>query len=387
MSWLTGKEVKILHRELKPGNVLLDSNWTCKVCDFGLSFLESKGMVKGDAVGGGSPYWMSPEALLDQLPITEKNDVYAFSLVLWEIMTQEHFFQEYNDLDLFTEDIGRKGIRPPVEKIQYPQITAIIQKCWDADQNVRPSFADLISILKKVRLDINLPASLCPEAAGIWGEAHAGVSSLPLAEFVKILKKATLASQSAEFYISMLDILLFSKHGKSTEGKDVTLDIFADLLKWFGPVNKSSHTDSLLDKIASICEKKWFFGLISREEAEEKLKNHKDEYGTFLVRLNTGTTSTIESAPYAISRVVNSGEYMHTRVTPAKSGGFYVSISDDTNAKHQVKGDTIKDIIANIDMKQIKEVSKDCSGHPWSKASRVVIPNNYEIGDGESDTD
>lgn len=56
-------------------------------------------MVKGDAVGGGSPLWMSPEALLDELPLTEKNDVYAFGLVLWEILTQKPLFSEYTDIE------------------------------------------------------------------------------------------------------------------------------------------------------------------------------------------------------------------------------------------------------------------------------------------------
>jgi len=41
MAWLTGKEVKILHRDLKPGNVLVDQNWTCKVCEFLLLNLDN----------------------------------------------------------------------------------------------------------------------------------------------------------------------------------------------------------------------------------------------------------------------------------------------------------------------------------------------------------
>lgn len=173
MAWLTGKEVKILHRDLKPGNVLVDHNWTCKICDFGLSYLQSKGMVKGDAVGGGSPLWMSPEALLDELPITEKNDVYAFGLVLWEIITQVPVFSTYTDIEVFKNDICRKHIRPPLEGVPL-EIQTVVKVCWDHKQDVRPTFAALIPRLTKLRMDLNLPIALCPSAIGLWEKISEG---------------------------------------------------------------------------------------------------------------------------------------------------------------------------------------------------------------------
>lgn len=75
MSWLTGEDSKTLHKDLKPANgicpsfgqffylllVLIDASWHIKISDFGISTLESKGLVTGTKSAAGSPKYMSPE--------------------------------------------------------------------------------------------------------------------------------------------------------------------------------------------------------------------------------------------------------------------------------------------------------------------------------------
>ena len=55
MTYLHGK--KYLHCDLKSSNVLIDSDWNVKLCDFGLSRIHSKG---GDVRRVGTPHWMAP---------------------------------------------------------------------------------------------------------------------------------------------------------------------------------------------------------------------------------------------------------------------------------------------------------------------------------------
>jgi len=380
MAWLTGKEVKILHRDLKPGNVLVDQNWTCKICDFGLSFLESKGMVKGDAVGGGSPLWMSPEALLDELPLTEKNDVYAFGLVLWEILTQKPLFQEYTDIEVFTDDIARKNVRPTLEGVQ-PELQALVKECWDKKQDVRPTFAALIPRIKKLRVDINLPTSLCPNAAKLWEKGGwLGHVAVPLHDFMNALFDfLKLAGEKEAFTKSITQIFY---HDDPTGTKEMTLDNFAKLLKWFGPLKQGM--DNLLEIIVETVRRPWFFGIMSREEAETRLGS--SGVGTYLVRLNAGLTAPIEPAPYTISRVTDDPANLmsHTRIQPSKNGGFFVKIGSTT-----YRGASLRDLMSAIEAKTVPECSVTCPGHPFSGIFNVKSSGKYtpvvESSEEESD--
>jgi serine/threonine protein kinase len=54
------KEGKILHRDIKPGNLFLDSNSNVKLGDFGLSKIMGKESVYAET-HVGTPYYMSPE--------------------------------------------------------------------------------------------------------------------------------------------------------------------------------------------------------------------------------------------------------------------------------------------------------------------------------------
>ena len=58
MSYLHGKNV--LHCDLKSSNVLIDENWNVKLCDFGLSRINSTKHNKKKNIRVGTPHWMAP---------------------------------------------------------------------------------------------------------------------------------------------------------------------------------------------------------------------------------------------------------------------------------------------------------------------------------------
>jgi len=103
-----------------------------------------------------------------------------------------------------------------------------------------------------------------------------------------------------------------------------------------------------------------FFGILSKDESEDKLAPYRVK-GTYLVRLNPGTTSPIETCPYTISRVGGNNQFVHTRVQPSAKGGFFVKI-EETNCR----GSTLLELMEAIAQKELSDVSVICGGHPFT---------------------
>jgi len=77
---------RIIHYDIKPGNILLDMNFNPKVADFGLAKLCNRENTHITMTGGrGTPGYAAPELWMP-FPVTHKCDVYSFGILLFEII-------------------------------------------------------------------------------------------------------------------------------------------------------------------------------------------------------------------------------------------------------------------------------------------------------------
>eukprot|EP00897_Mesotaenium_endlicherianum_P007895 jgi/Mesen1/7133/ME000369S06450 len=119
----------IVHRDLKSPNLLVDKNWTVKVCDFGLSRSKNSTFLSSKS-GAGTPEWMAPEVLRNE-PSDEKSDVYSFGVILWEIATLKQPWDGMNPMQVVGA-VGFQRQRLSIEEGSMdPALADLIRSCWE----------------------------------------------------------------------------------------------------------------------------------------------------------------------------------------------------------------------------------------------------------------
>jgi serine/threonine-protein kinase len=115
----------IVHRDLKPANVFL-SNTRTVVLDFGVAKLLDAGNEAGLTNTGavlGTPHYMAPEQIKSQ-SIDARTDVYASSVMLYEMIVGRRPFEGASDFEVLSGHIDR---RPPPPRALQPDIPADLQ--------------------------------------------------------------------------------------------------------------------------------------------------------------------------------------------------------------------------------------------------------------------
>ncbi|KAF5181364.1 Serine/threonine-protein kinase EDR1, partial [Thalictrum thalictroides] len=138
----------VVHRDLKSPNLLVDSDWNVKVCDFGLSRLKHNTFLSSKSTAG-TPEWMAPEVLRNEQS-NEKCDVYSFGVILWELATLKLPWTGLNSMQVVGA-VGFQNRRLEIPKEVDPLVARIIWECWQTDSNLRPSFAQLTTALEPLQ--------------------------------------------------------------------------------------------------------------------------------------------------------------------------------------------------------------------------------------------
>ncbi|NJL26537.1 MAG: protein kinase [Thermoanaerobaculia bacterium] len=102
----------VIHRDVKPSNILLDVHETAKVADFGIALLFGEQRITTTGSTLGTPHYMSPEQITRPKEVTHLTDVYAMGVVLYELLTGQTPFDGDSDFTIQAAHVKEPPRRP-----------------------------------------------------------------------------------------------------------------------------------------------------------------------------------------------------------------------------------------------------------------------------------
>ncbi|XP_040997884.1 putative receptor protein kinase ZmPK1 [Juglans microcarpa x Juglans regia] len=163
----------VLHCDVKPENIFLDSNYQPKVADFGLSKLQSRGDANNPNFSRmrGTRGYMAPEWVFN-LPITSKVDVYSYGIVVLEMVTGKDAAKGVHDTDYgeqpqhkrlvswvrekknraaltesWLEEIIDPSLKGKYDVRKMETLIGVALQCAEEEKDARPSMREVVEML------------------------------------------------------------------------------------------------------------------------------------------------------------------------------------------------------------------------------------------------
>jgi serine/threonine protein kinase len=133
---------QVMHRDLKPANILFDCDLHPYVADFGTARTSNLDVTLTQGIG--TPFYLAPEMYSENENYTPKIDVYAFGLILYEIVAANKLLtDDSRKLKLWKDFVN--GNRPEIPGIVGPRVRSMIERCWSAFPDKRPEFSEIVA--------------------------------------------------------------------------------------------------------------------------------------------------------------------------------------------------------------------------------------------------
>jgi len=188
----------MIHRDIKPDNILVTKTGIVKVADFGLAkVIDDDTSVTQSGTGLGTPLFMAPEQARNAKHVDHRTDIYALGATLYYFLTGKHAFDGENTLEVIMAK--EKGDFLPARKLNKKvseRLDLIIDKTLSVKPEYRYSSCDeLIRDLEKLALageTLSLVGAISPPAGSRRIPTRTGMVSTPPP------KKRAVARTSAE---------------------------------------------------------------------------------------------------------------------------------------------------------------------------------------------
>jgi serine/threonine-protein kinase len=185
----------VIHRDIKPGNILISRDGWVKITDFGLSMLEGAPGITQPGAVVGTPAYLAPEAI-SGAAITQASDIFSLGVTFYQLLTGQKIFyaEHFSDslkkvLNYHPPPLGqwRDDLSPELDRIVLRMLEKQPSKRWS-------NAGDILSALENQGLTANLsnPKQIIREYWENPNDHQQEVTPSPTNHYLKVRKRGKL---------------------------------------------------------------------------------------------------------------------------------------------------------------------------------------------------